>query len=168
MQRIFVTLMVLMAVSFSAFSQGEIKEGASFILDEEGKLTETTAPIMKFEVESHDFGTVAEGPKIQFDFVFVNEGKEPLILKNVKASCGCTTPQWAKEPIMPGEESVITAVYNTKGRPGPFNKSITITSNAYEPTKRLFIKGKVDKEMVAKPEETQPVKTPSIITEKDN
>ncbi len=77
-------------------------------------------------------------------FKFKNTGKEPLILTNVKASCGCTTPQWPREPIMPGQEASIKAVYNSKGRPGNFNKSITVTSNDSEaPTQVLYISGMV-------------------------
>ena len=70
---------------------------------------------------------------------------KPLIIKNVRASCGCTTPLWPKEPIMPGKEAVIKAVYNSKGRVGNFNKAITITSNADTPTKVLYIKGTITK-----------------------
>lgn len=141
------------------------KQPASFILDESGNLTETTAPVIEFETETHDFGTVDEGPKIEYEFHFKNTGKEPLVLSNVKPSCGCTTPEWSKEPIAPGASSVIKAIYNTQGRPGPFNKSITITSNAYTPTKRIFIKGEVTK---ADTPATTPVKEKPMMSEGTN
>ena len=141
MKKIFVTFIALFCV-IALNAQDPEKQG-SFVLDNDGKLTETNSPVMEFEEEKYDFGEVEEGPKISHDFVLVNAGKEPLVIKNVKASCGCTATNWPKEPIMPGEEAKITATYNTKGRVGPFNKSLTITSNAYTPTKRLFIKGKV-------------------------
>ncbi len=134
----------------------------AFIVDENNNVIETTKPVMAFGMESHDFGEVPEGEKYSHEFTFTNNGKEPLIISNVKASCGCTTPEWPKEPIMPGETSAITAVYNSKGRPGPFNKSITITSNAYTPTKRLFIKGKVTSPFEM---EEGPAKTKSIVNE---
>lgn len=98
---------------------------------------------MTFEEDHHDFGQVAEGTQATHEFKFKNEGDAPLIISRVQASCGCTTPYWTKEPVKPGEEGVITASYNSKGRPGAFNKSITITSNASTPTTRLYIKGTV-------------------------
>ena len=101
------------------------------------------APTMAFEFETYDFGDIKEGDDASVDFVFTNSGAEKLIITDVKASCGCTTPFWSKEPVMPGEKGQITAKYNTQGRPGTFNKAITITSNANEETKRIFIKGNV-------------------------
>jgi hypothetical protein len=98
---------------------------------------------MIFSNEVHDFGTVAEGPAADYEFQFKNTGKEPLIIETVHASCGCTTPSYSKEPIAPGKSGTIKASYNTVGRPGPFTKSITVTSNAG--TKVLTIKGSVEK-----------------------
>ncbi len=166
MKKVFIAVLALVLVAYSqnTFAQaGDQEKGASFILNEDGDLEETTAPVFEFEQESHDFGEIPEGPKVSYEFKFTNVGKEPLIIKHVKASCGCTTPEWPKEPIMPGEESTIKAVYNTSKRPGPFNKSITITSNAYTPTKRLFIKGKVDRAETENP--ALPVKKKSIVSE---
>ena len=97
----------------------------------------------KYTAESHDFGTVEEGIQAAYNFEFVNTGDLPIIITNVQASCGCTTPEWPKEPIAPKGKGVIKASYNSQGRPGAFNKSITVTSNAVEPTKVLFIKGVV-------------------------
>lgn len=163
MKKIFVTLLVALAVSFTAFAQVDDMKGAIPMgLDDEGNQVPITAPIFSFEKESHDFGDIPEGPKVEHEFVFTNTGQEPLIIKNVKASCGCTVPKWPKDPIMPGEESVIKAVYNTKKRKGPFNKSLTITSNAHTPTKRLFIKGKVGAKA---DEETMPIRKSSIVNE---
>jgi hypothetical protein len=117
------------------------------------------APELKLVTDNHDFGTVQEGPQAKFDFDFTNEGKEPLILQNVQASCGCTTPEWPKEPIMPGKKAKITAIYNTQGRPGPFTKTITVTSNAKTPTKTLTIRGTVE----PKPAQAAPEKAPNMI-----
>ena len=79
-----------------------------------------------------------------------------MVISNVQASCGCTTPKWTKEPIKPGESGAVTAIYNSKGRPGTFNKAITITSNAKTPQKVLFIKGNVEVE--SSNESAMPVK----------
>ncbi len=98
---------------------------------------------MKFKETEHSFGTVPEGPSVSYDFEFENTGKEPIVLSNVQASCGCTTPTWPKEPITPGQKSKITATFNTQGRPGQINKTITVTSNVG--TKILRITGMVEK-----------------------
>lgn len=121
------------------------------------------APKLKFVTEVHDFGTVVEGPQATHEFHFKNEGKEPLILSNVRASCGCTVPSWPKEPILPGKESTIIATYNTQGRPGQFSKTITVESNAEGGNKILTIKGEV-----IKPEEDKsiPLAQPSLLAPK--
>lgn len=98
---------------------------------------------INFNDSNHDFGQVAEGTVATHEFKFKNDGNTPLIINAVQASCGCTTPFWTKDPILPGAEGIITASYNSKGRPGAFNKSITVTSNATNPTTRLYIKGNV-------------------------
>jgi ribosomal protein L30E len=98
---------------------------------------------MRFEVETYDFGTITEGTIAEYEFVFTNVGNAPVILQNVSASCGCTTPNWTKDPVAPKQIGVIKASYNSNGRPGYFNKSITVTSNAISATKVLFIKGNV-------------------------
>lgn len=98
---------------------------------------------MIFTEEIHDFGTIPEGPKAEYEFSFVNKGSEPIVIQQVHASCGCTTPSYSKEPVKPGKKGTIKAVYNTQGRPTPFNKTITVVSNAG--TKVLVIKGTVEK-----------------------
>lgn len=102
----------------------------------------------EFEKVEHDFSEVTEGNIASHEFTFKNTGNAPIIIQNVKASCGCTTPYWTREPVLPGQEGKIKAAYNSKGRPGVFNKTITITSNADEPSKRLTIKGNVVREPV--------------------
>jgi hypothetical protein len=125
--------------------------------------TENSAEL-KFEVEEHNFGNLPEGPEVKFEFVFTNIGKAPLILADVHASCGCTTPVWPREPILPGAKSKITVVYNTKNRPGTFSKAITIKSNAKGTDKVLIIKGVV----VKADENVVPKKAINIINEIPN
>lgn len=100
---------------------------------------------IEFVETTYNFGDVPEAGQIEHNFKFKNTGTEPLILSDVRASCGCTTPSWPKEPIMPNESKDIKVQYNTQGRPGNFNKTITITSNASEPTTRITIQGNVIK-----------------------
>ena len=101
-------------------------------------------PVITFTKTEHDFGKInEEGGRVSVEFQFKNEGMAPLVLSNVRASCGCTTPKWTKEPVEPGQTGVITVTYNPNGRPGRFQKTVTITSNATEATKRVYIKGEV-------------------------
>lgn len=101
-------------------------------------------PVITFERTEHDFGKINEADgRVTTVFKFANEGMTPLILTNVRASCGCTTPKWTKEPIEPGQDGEITVTYNPNGRPGRFQKTITVTSNATDATKKLYIKGEV-------------------------
>ena len=100
-------------------------------------------PEMSFEFEKHDFGDIKEGDEATIDFVFTNTGNKSLIILDVVGSCSCTASSWPKEPVLPGEKAVLTASYDTKGKSGSFNKSLTITSNAQEEVKRVFIKGNV-------------------------
>jgi len=97
-----------------------------------------------FEKELHNFGTFKEeaGPQT-FVFKFKNTGNATLTLSSVKASCGCTTPEWPRSPIAEGKTGEIIITFNPRNRPGPFDKSITIKSNATTPTKVLKIKGNV-------------------------
>lgn len=130
----------------------------------EAKPANPNAAKMAFKEESYNFTEVPEGPQVTHEFKFTNTGKEPLILTNVRASCGCTTPSWPKEPILPGKDGAILVTYNTQGRPGAFNKSITITSNADAPEKIIYIKGEVVK---AEPEKSVPVEQPSLLAPKN-
>jgi len=104
------------------------------------------AQTIKVNKESHDFGLVVEGEQASQTFEVTNTGSAPLVITSVQPSCGCTTPDWTKEPILPGKTGVIKASYNSQGRPGVFNKSITVVSNStIEGTKVLTIKGFVEK-----------------------
>jgi hypothetical protein len=97
-----------------------------------------------FDQSEHDFGKIQEGTMANYEFTFTNTGKAPLVLSNVQPSCGCTTPEWNKEPIMPGAKGVIKASFNSYGRPGTFQKYITVKSNASNSEATLVIKGTVE------------------------
>jgi hypothetical protein len=90
-----------------------------------------------------DFGKVKAGPSVKKEYVFKNTGKEPLIITNVKASCGCTTPDWPKEPIPVGGTGKIVAEFDTKGRSGMQAKQITVTANTVPPQTILYLKGEL-------------------------
>lgn len=96
-----------------------------------------------WEKTVHNFQDIKEGTLSEVEFKFTNTSKEPLLITNVVASCGCTTPEWPKEPVMPGKSSKIKAVYNSTGRPGSFMKVISVHSNAKPQQSNLTIKGVV-------------------------
>lgn len=96
-----------------------------------------------FQSEVFDFGTIEEGPSADHVFTFTNTGKEPLVIQRVQPSCGCTTPDWTKEPVAPGKSGMIKASYGTQGRPGHFEKTMTVFTNAG--TKMVTFKGSVEK-----------------------
>ena len=97
---------------------------------------------ISFEKEVHDYGVMEQNGNGQCEFVFTNTGTEPLLITNARGSCGCTVPEWPREPIAPGASSSIKVKYDTK-RIGLINKSVTITSNGETSTKIIRIKGEV-------------------------
>ncbi len=113
-------------------------------LSQENIIINHNAAEISFEKDLIDLGEFMQydDPSSKCEFIFTNTGKEPLIISKCKGSCGCTVPECPKEPILPGESSVIKVNYDEK-RVGSFNKSITITSNAKSSPKIIKIKGKV-------------------------
>ncbi|MBX7225081.1 MAG: DUF1573 domain-containing protein [Chitinophagales bacterium] len=120
MKRLFTSFVAILLVALTSFAQ----DGGSKI---------------KFTESEFDFGKKPVGTPVTHEFEFVNVGTSPLVLENVRASCGCTTPQWPKEPIAPGQKATISATYNM-GHAGAFNKSVTVTTKDGE-TIVLYIKG---------------------------
>ncbi len=111
-------------------------------------------PEISFLKTTHDYGSIYLNGDGTYNFEFTNTGNEPLILSKPRSSCGCTVPQWPKEPILPGETNKIKVTYNTR-KAGSFNKTVTIYSNSKnKSTILLRIKGKVE----TKPAEALPEK----------
>jgi hypothetical protein len=140
-----IILTACFAIAFAGMAQAQNPVTAA----PTAKPVNKNAPKFQFTDKNNtfDFGKIPEGPVAEHVFEFKNVGKEPLIISNANASCGCTTPEWNKEPVLPGKKGKITVRYNTQGRVGPIAKSVYITSNAaledgkdrYE----LYIKGEV-------------------------
>lgn len=102
------------------------------------------APLLTLTETKHNFGTVNETDgAVNYNFVFRNTGKAALKISEVNAACGCTTPEWSSDSIMPGQVGFIKVQYDPFNRPGPFNKSLTVTSNANPSVLVLFIEGYV-------------------------
>jgi hypothetical protein len=105
-------------------------------------------------ITSHDFGSIVYGANGKVDFTYTNNSTKPLIITEVKSSCGCTVPTWTKEPVAPGQKGTISVVYNTT-LPGPFNKTIEVISNAGNSPVRISIMGKVN----SQPSDLKPTKS---------
>lgn len=106
---------------------------------------QNNGPLIKFEKTSHDFGEIKEADAhVAYTFEFTNNGTSVLIVQDVRVSCGCTTPEWTREPIKPGGKGFITAEFDPKNRPGSFNKSLTVISNSNAQQIRIYIKGNVE------------------------
>jgi len=88
---------------------------------------------------SHDFGLIKQGELLTHKFVFINTGEKDLIISNAKASCGCTVPNWPKEPIAPNEKKEIEVTFNSAGRSGKQSKTVTLVSNTVPNTTVLTI-----------------------------
>lgn len=97
-------------------------------------------PDMKFEEEVHDFGRITQGEKVSFAFKFTNTGKSNLLITSAAGSCGCTVPEWPKEPILPGKEGKINVVFSSEGKSGIQEKSINIVTNCEPSTRVIKIK----------------------------
>lgn len=102
------------------------------------------APNGVFNTEVHDFGKVAESSEnVSYEFVVKNEGDAPLLIQRVHTTCGCTTPNYTSEPILPGKSGVIKVTYSTTGRVGAFSKKVTVFTNVPDKVYTLTVKGEV-------------------------
>lgn len=125
MKRILFLLMILLATATASAQQKE-------------------ASITVADRDVHDFGDIkeADGPATH-TFTIINKGELPLVISRVAASCGCTTPNWTKEPIAPGKTGTIKVTYDPNGRPGKFAKTISVYSNGHNGSYMLTIRGNV-------------------------
>ncbi len=103
----------------------------------------TNVAKMFFEEKRHDFGTVNEGDIVRHVYKFTNTGTVPLIINNAKSTCGCTVPEWPKDPIAPGKSGEISVRFDTKGKINQQGKPITIFANTYPNKTVLQLKGMV-------------------------
>jgi hypothetical protein len=108
------------------------------------EITETQqGPKLVFEETEHQFGKINQGDKVKHTFVFKNTGDAPLIINSASGSCGCTVPEGPHEPILPGTTGEVHVVFNSAGKRGLQNKSVTLNTNEGETPVRIYIKGEV-------------------------
>ena len=117
-----------------------------------GAQTETKGAEIKFDKVTHNFGKFSESsPKVSCVFTYTNIGDSPLIINQAMASCGCTVPEYTKQPVMPGQKGEIKVTYNGTGRfPGHFKKSITVRTNGVVEMTRLYIEGDMQEATASK------------------
>jgi len=107
-----------------------------------------TKTTWKFDKSEHDFGKLKQGESAEYSFKFTNTGKEPLIIENAQGSCGCTVPNYPKEPIAPGGTGVIDVRFNSAGKSGAQQKTVTLTANT-DPSITTILTIKADVEAPA-------------------
>ena len=98
-------------------------------IGEQNAIAGKSAKMEFIEKGVHDFGQITEGDTVEHLYKFVNKGELPLIINNITASCGCTTPDWPREPVAPGEESAVRVRFNSRGKQGEQRKSVTVYAN---------------------------------------
>jgi hypothetical protein len=117
----------------------DVAKKAELAHAEAGKL-----PVAKFESLDHDFGTIKQGDKVEHTYKFTNAGTADLIVSNAKASCGCTVPDWTKDPVKPGESGEVHVVFDSTGKSGDVQKTVTLTLNTEKGTETLNFKAKIE------------------------
>lgn len=132
MKKVLFTLGISLIMAISVIAQNTTTQPA----------VNKNAPVINFEKTTHDYGTVVKGGDGTCEFKFKNTGIEPLILSNVTSSCGCTVPEWPREPILKGKSNTIKVKYDTN-RVGPINKTVTVLSNGTNSSIQLHIIGTV-------------------------
>jgi hypothetical protein len=100
-------------------------------------------PVIEFNQLDHDFGTIKEGEKVSYTYAVKNTGAAPLIIQNAQPSCGCTVPSWTKEPIPVGGTGFVKAEFDSNGKPGIQNKTITVTANTWPKVMTIRFKAMV-------------------------
>jgi hypothetical protein len=132
MKKVLLTLGVSLIMAFSVIAQNAETQPS----------VNKNAPVITFEKTTHDYGTIIKGGDGTCEFKFKNTGVEPLILSNVTSSCGCTVPEWPREPVLKGKSNVIKVKYDTN-RVGGINKTITVVSNGSNGSIQLHIIGTI-------------------------
>ena len=135
--------LALLGVSCDDNAAKKIKSENVEIAKERDDEIKNGGPRIKFDKTEHDFGTISEGDVVETVFTFTNTGKSELIIASAKGSCGCTVPEWPKEPILPGEEGQILVKFNSTSRTNLQQKQVTLVTNTETGKEILTIKAQV-------------------------
>ena len=129
-------LMAMVAASFAGYSQTAPAAAPA-------KINPASLAAFSWVSTAHDFGKIKAGVPVTHEFKFTNTSKVPLIITNVQASCGCTSPSWSRDPVQPGGQGYVKATFNAASV-GTFNKTVTVTANVDPGFVQLSIKGEVE------------------------
>ena len=136
----------LVAFSFTSCKENiakKIKKENLEIAKERDSKISDGASVITFSRNEHDFGTINEGDIVETTFDFTNTGKSELIITNARATCGCTVPEWPKQPISVGESGQIKVKFNSSGKPNKQSKTVTLTTNTEKGKETVLIKAQV-------------------------
>jgi hypothetical protein len=142
MKNIFLGLVVLIAVSACNNSNSKSQATTDSVAV---NIDPSSAPVIKFEKESYEFGKIKQGEKVTYDFKFVNTGKSPLIIKDAHATCGCTVPEVSKDPIPAGATGNVKVTFDSAGKEGLQDKVVTIVANTIPENTQVHLIGEVVK-----------------------
>ncbi len=162
MKKVFFAFTVLCTVAFTS-----CKEDASKKIDSknvaaaaERDANSGATPVMTFDKKEHDFGEIEAKTKVETTFSYTNTGDAPLVITNIKSSCGCTIPQdWSREPLAPGEKGEFTVKFNGSGK-NKVSKTVTVTANTKSGKETVRISAFV------KPDPNAPAPKPKSVTTK--
>jgi hypothetical protein len=138
--RVFILIVAMTLITSSCKNaENDVKADNNALVEKANGLQ----PEITFESTEHDFGTIKEGEQVGWYFKFTNTGGSDLIITNATASCGCTVPEYSREPVPPGKEGTIKVVFDSQGRSGTQMKSVTIESNANTLITNLNLKAEI-------------------------
>ncbi|NLL27715.1 MAG: DUF1573 domain-containing protein [Bacteroidales bacterium] len=141
-------LLVLTIVVFSCSGNSSNKKLSTDVVNNPSSadnINSDSGPVITFEKTEHDFGDIMQGEKVEFAFKFTNTGNKDLVITSHSSSCGCTVPEYPKGVISPNKSDLIRVAFDSKGREGRINKSVTISTNASQRSTVLTIKANIIK-----------------------
>ncbi len=140
---VFSAIIIVLMVSCKENIAAKIKkENLEVAKERDYKLGEGAA-VIEFDKKEHDFGVINEGDIVETTFSLKNTGKSELIITNATGSCGCTVPEWPKQPIQPGETAEMKVKFNSNGKPNKQSKTVTLTTNTANGKETVVIKAEV-------------------------
>jgi len=125
--------------------KGNLADMAYNPLRSDGSIDSSYLPILKWDENVYDFGTIKEGEVVEKKYTFKNIGTAPLVVLNATSTCGCTIPEWPKAHILPDSTGIVTVRFNSKNKEGAQNKEVTIFANTLPNRSTIHIKGTVEK-----------------------
>lgn len=164
---IFLTMKKVLLLALSLSVTGFAAQAQTAAVKPANAQAKVAGPQIQFEEMKFDFGSIKQGDIVEHTFKFKNTGTQPLVISNIGVSCGCTTPDWTREPVMPGKSGIITAKFNSAGKIGMQNKVLTIESNSASGNAMVSLVGDVkdaataDASMMAAPKASSDVSAPA-------